>query len=121
MSKGPFTARIDKVVKAEMFNVLKMTHVFNEQKDELKMPLTADVSTLPPQSVITYYLADDDLADEQMNRIQRDERPVLVFASDGYGNPAKNENFLWLEAVKVLLASHCLGLHEGETKHRERT
>lgn len=96
MSKGPFTVRINKVVKTELFNVLDMTHVCNERKDELKMPLTVNISELPPKSIITYYLADDDLADEQMNRIERDERPVVMFSSDENGNPAKTGNFLWL-------------------------
>ncbi|MBO5039057.1 MAG: hypothetical protein J6C85_06370 [Alphaproteobacteria bacterium] len=103
MSKGPITARIDKVVKGKDCFSVCVTVLADERKSEIKIPDTADVSAFAEDKIITFHLAEDVSNNENFTVHKREDgQPVLIFLSDEQGFPFKN-GLLWLEKGKETL------------------
>ncbi len=99
MSKGPITARINKISAAENFHILDVEQLCNEKRETVKLPQTADISRLCPGSVITYYRAEDGIIPENIHDMPEEERVVLVFSrnGDGIGIPPQEERMMWMD------------------------
>lgn len=125
MSKGPITARIDQVENGKDCFIVSVTSVSHARKSKIKIPNSADISAFEPDKFITFCLAEDVSTDETfMHHGRDDERAVVVFLSNDYGKPYKN-NHLWLEKGKTMLNLQKLPhivetLFEVSSYYRER-
>lgn len=103
MSKGPFIARIDKVVKGKNCVTACVTSLANGRQSEIKLPDTVDLSQLVPDVIIGYYLEENVSSSENFSPKQREETlPVLVFLSDDEGMPLEKGLILLKEGNRVL-------------------
>ena len=101
MSKGPKTARINKIGAAENFHLLWVSSCFNGKVDVVMLPQSVDISALKRGDIITYYLAEE-TCDERLSGQSQKERAVLVFKRlpDEQG---VDGSFFWVSAGEKTL------------------
>ncbi len=120
MSKGPLTARINKIGAAENFRVFDVEllndHCYG-RVEVFKLPQTEMTSRLQKGDTVTYYYAEDIVGGKVSDEIKifgqhksRDEeRVVLLFKcmADGEKLPLPEERVLWLDkGEKLLILDH---------------
>lgn len=122
------TARINKIDTADCFHVLCVADLRTEQKDEVKIPVSVDISPLSPGCVIVYYRAEEEYSKAE-GETPSSGRIVLLFTISraGYGKASNQDRFLWLEKGETLfnlerlprIAEILLGISDYYGKRRD--